>query len=257
MRRIVNIWEGLDWITVMLYLSLVIMGWLNIYAAVYSDTHHSILDIDMRYGKQLIWIMAALIMALTIMFIDTRFFSFFAFIIYVFGLLTLFAVAILGKEVNGARSWFDIAGVHIQPTEFAKVATCLAVAKYLSSFGVKIEKLKTIIIVGILIFLPAALIMLQPDFGSVIVYAALIFVLYREGFPGGFLFFGFLLVALFVMALVLSKPVIIIILVVIALLSLIVLNRRYLESVISAIFIVSIYFIIFGIKKFSGINFML
>ncbi len=254
MRRVINIWANLDWLTVFLYLVLVIMGWLNIYAAVYSDAHHNIFDFAMRYGKQLIWIAAAIIMALAIIFIDTNFYSFFGYIIYAIAMLTLLAVAFLGREVNGARSWFDFAGVHIQPTEFAKVATCLAIAKYLSSYGVKIEKVKTLIIVGTLIFIPAALILLQPDFGSVLVYAALIFVLYREGFPGGFLFFGFLLVALFVMALVLSKPTIVIILICIALLALIVLNRRYLESILGAISLLIVYFIIYGIKKIFHIH---
>lgn len=249
MRRTINIWANLDWVTVFLYMLLVTIGWFNIYAAVYSEEHNSIFDLGMRYGKQLIWIFLALSMAATIMFIDTRFYSFFAYVIYTLSLILLLAVAFVGKEVNGARSWFELGGFKFQPTEFAKVATCLAVAKYLSSFNVKIDKVKTLLIVGFIIFTPAVFIMLQPDFGSVIVYTSLIFVLYREGFPGGFLFFGFLLVALFVIALVATKLTVLIFLIIVALIALTVLNRRYKETLIGGFAIVIVYSIIFGISR--------
>jgi len=249
-KRTFNIWADLDWITVLLYLTLVIIGWFNIYAAVYSEHHSSILDIDMRYGKQMIWIIAAIIMTVAIMFIDTRFFTFFAYVFYAFALLLLFAVSIFGKEVNGARSWFEISGFHLQPTEFAKVATALAVAKYLSSYGIKIEKLKTLIIVGLIIFAPAVLIMLQPDIGSVLVYCSISFVLYREGFPGGFLFFGFLIIVIFVLALVISQLAILFFLIIVALLSLMVFNRRFIELLIGALAILIIYYSILTVNHF-------
>lgn len=249
MRRTVNISASLDWFTVFLYLLLIIMGWLNIYAAVYSDAHQSIFDVDMRYGKQLLWIAAALAMAIIVMFFDTKFFTFFAYFIYALSLLVLLAVAFLGKEVNGARSWFEIGGFLFQPTEFAKVATCLAVAKYLSSFSAKIEKIQTLIVVGIIIFLPGMFIMLQPDMGSVIVYASLIFVLYREGFPGEFLFFGFLLIIIFVLALLVSKLSLLIFLIVVALLVLAFLNRRYLESIIGGLGIIVLFLLVKLVKR--------
>jgi len=255
MKRTVNIWANFDWITSVLYLLLVIMGWFNIYAAVYSEQHHSIFDLDMRYGKQVLWIAAAIFIAIIILFIDTRFYSFFAYVVYGLALVLLLTVALVGKEVNGARSWFELAGFKFQPTEFAKVATCLAIAKYLSSFNVKIEKIKTLIVIGIIIFSPVILIMMQPDFGSVLVYCSLIFVLYREGFPGAFLFFGFLLVILFILALILSQVSILIILIVIALLSLVFFNRKFVESIIGGISIVLFYFIIIGIRKLFHLHF--
>jgi rod shape determining protein RodA len=256
MRRAINIWANLDWITVFLYMLLIIMGWLNIYAAVYSEQHKSIFDFDMRYGKQMLWIIAALLIAAVIIFIDTRFYSFFAYAIYAIAILVLLSVLILGKEVKGARSWFEIMGFHLQPSEFAKVATCLAVAKYLSSYSVKIEKFKTLFIVGILIVIPMFFIALQPDFGSLIIFVALIFVLYREGFPGWFLFFGFLLVTLFVLALLLDKMPILLILIVIALSSLILTNRRYREPVQMAISFIAFYWLTIGISHMLhiGIN---
>ncbi len=247
MRRAINIWANLDWITIFLYLILVIIGWLNIYAAVYSEQHKSIFDFDMRYGKQMIWILAALLIAVVIIFIDTRFYSFFAYAIYAIAILVLFSVLIFGKEVKGARSWFEFFGFHLQPSEFAKTATCLAVAKYLSSYSVKIEKFRTLVIVGIIIFIPMLCIALQPDFGSLIIFVALIFVIYREGFPGWFLFFGFLLVALFVLALLVSKLPILLILIVIALSSLILMNRRYKESIFMALSFLSFYWIVIAL----------
>jgi rod shape determining protein RodA len=169
MRRSINIWTNLDWITVFLFILLVIMGWFNIYAAVFSEQHQSILDFDMRYGKQLLWIALGLIMIIVIMFIDTRFYTFFAYVIFGIALILLLLVALFGKEVNHSRSWFEIAGFHFQPSEFAKVATNLALAKYLSSYGVKIDKIKTVLISTFIIFAPAILILLQPDYGSLIV----------------------------------------------------------------------------------------
>lgn len=243
MRRTINIWASLDWFTVFLFLFLILAGWFNIYAAVYSEQHKSIFDFDMRYGKQLFWIIAALLMAIVIMFIDTRFYTFFAYVIYAFTILVLIAVLFIGKEVKGARSWFDIAGIGFQPSEFAKIATCLALSKYLSSYSTKIESLKTIAIAVFLILLPALFIFLQPDYGSLIVYFALIFVLYREGFSGWFIFFGFLLVALFILALVLNKLPIMIILLFIALLSLILINKRYKESILIALSLIAFYWI--------------
>jgi rod shape determining protein RodA len=248
-KRTVNIWASLDWTTVIIFLLLVFMGWFNIYAAVYSEEHTSIFDLDMRYGKQMLWIGAAFLMASIIMFIDTRFYTFFAYVVYGLALLLLMAVVVMGKEVNGARSWFEMGGFKLQPTEFAKVATCLALAKYLSSYGIRIEKLNTLLVVGIIIFLPIVFIMLQPDFGSVIVYFALIFVLYREGFPGIFLFFCFLLIALFVMALVLSQTTMLVIIIVIALLSLIFLNRRYVESIVAVIGMGLVYLLGLAVSK--------
>jgi rod shape determining protein RodA len=254
MKRTINVWTSLDWITVFLYLLLIIIGWFNIYAAVYSENHQSIFDMDMRYGKQMIWIIAALLMAAIIMFIDTRFYTFFAYVIYGLALILLLSVVFIGKEVNGARSWFELGGFKFQPTEFAKVATCLALSKYLSSYGVKIEKISTLFIVGVLIVFPVVLIMLQPDIGSVIVYFSLIFVLYREGFPGIFLFFCFLLVALFVLALILSQPMILIIILIIALLALIVLNRRYVESIVAAIGMLIVYLLSLAVSKIFHLN---
>ncbi len=209
MIRRVNIWQEIDWITVLLYGLLVIFGLVNIYAAVYDDRHQSIMDLSMRYGKQAIWILAALILAMIVIMVDTKFFTFFAYFIYVLTLLLLLLVAFFGKEVNGARSWFSLGGLQVQPTEFAKIGTCLALAKYMNVHSIKLKTfwtmLRSVLPMAVIIGLPMGLIGLQPDMGSALVYVALVFVLYREGLPGIYLFCGFLFGAVFVFSLLWSE----------------------------------------------------
>jgi rod shape determining protein RodA len=239
-----SIWSSLDWFTVILYLILVIMGWLNIYAAVYSEEHHSILDFQMRYGKQLIWIIAAIVIAVIVLSIDTRVYTFFAYFIYALSIIGLIMVLGFGKEVNGARAWFEIGPLRIQPTEFAKVATCLAIAKYLSSSNVKIDKIKTWVIVGLLILFPAALIAIQPDIGSVIVFIAFAFVFYREGFPGIILFLGFMLVFLSLLALIAAPLTVLIIILTISVILLFVLRSQLPEVILTVFSLVAGFFVV-------------
>ncbi|NQT77865.1 MAG: rod shape-determining protein RodA, partial [Bacteroidetes bacterium] len=190
MRERQGILQNIDWLTVFLFLLLAFVGWINIYAAVYNDEHSSILDFSQRYGKQLIWIFAAMAIALIIIIIDAGFFRDFAYIIYGFSILSLLGVLVFGTEIAGSKSWFQIGSIAIQPTEFAKFATCLALAKYLSTFNVTLSKFKTKLIASFLILLPAGLVLLQNDTGSALVYAAFILVLFREGLTGNILIVG-------------------------------------------------------------------
>ena len=120
-----------------------LLGWVNIYAAVYNEEHQSIFDISQRYGKQLMWIGAAIIIGLAMVLVDSKFYVAFAFPVYLFTMLLLVGVLLFGVEVKGARSWFDVGSVRLQPSEFAKFATCLALAKYLSRFNFKMHNLKS------------------------------------------------------------------------------------------------------------------
>ena len=197
MRRTDTI-SNIDWITVLIYATLVILGWFNIYAAVYNEEHGNIFDITQRYGKQLIWISVALIFIITIFLIEGKFYEYFAYLFYLIVIFLLIAVLLFGTKVHGARSWFDIGPIRFQPAEFAKLGTALALARFLSTYGTNINKLKDLIIAGVIIFLPAALIILQNDTGSALVYASFIIVLYRAGLPNWMLIVGILLVVLFV-----------------------------------------------------------
>lgn len=202
MRNQRSIFTNIDWIMVLLYILLIFIGWVSIYAAVYNDEHQSIFDFTQRYGKQLIWIGLALVIALTILLVESQFFTSFAFAIYALVLLSLIGVLIFGVKINGATSWFQIGSIKIQPSEFAKFATSLALAKYLSMLNIKMKDVKTKVIASIIIGLPAIFILLQNDTGSTLVYAAFVFVLYREGLSGNILLFGILAIIIFVLTLV-------------------------------------------------------
>ncbi len=202
MKRKINIWRNLDWLTIFIYLILVLIGWINIYAAVYNEEHYKIFDLTQRYGKQMLWIIAAILLIIIILIIESKFYSFFAYMFYGITILLLIIVLLFGKEVHGAKSWIDFLGFRIQPSEFAKFATSLALAKYLSSYNFKIYKLKSLIRIAVILFLPISLILLQNDTGSALVYFALILVLFREGLSVNYLIIFFLIAALFLLALI-------------------------------------------------------
>ena len=216
MRERQGILNNIDWITVLLFLMLAFVGWINIYSAVYNEDHSSIFDFSQRYGKQLIWIFAAIGIALIIVIIDALFFITFAYLIYGISIVSLIAVLLAGTEIAGSKSWFQLGSIAIQPAEFAKFATCLALAKYLSTFNVSLSRLRTKIIASFIIFLPAALVLLQNDTGSALVYAVFIQVLFREGLTGNILLIGLTVAVLFVITLLVQKIYIIAILVFIA-----------------------------------------
>ncbi len=188
-----------------MYAMLVFMGWLNIYAAVYDENHKSIFDFSQSYGKQLIWIATSALLALLIMAIDPKFFSQFAFGIYGFFLLLLIVVLVTGKTTAGSKSWFEIGGFGLQPSEFAKFACNLALAKFLSSTDIHIKEMKTKVYATLILLVPALLILLQNDTGSAIVYGVFILVLYREGLSGNILVFGLIIAVLFVLALIVNQ----------------------------------------------------
>lgn len=201
MRNQKSIFANIDNVTVILYVILVFIGWISIYAAVYNEEHQSIFDISERYGMQLLWIAAAFVIAIVILMFDGQFFPTFAYPIFVALLLTLIGVLLFGAEVKGSKSWFKIGSFALQPSEFGKFATALALAKYLSGLNIKMQDLKTKIIASIIIGIPAVLILLQNDTGSTLVYASFVFVLYREGLSGNILLLGLYTAFLFVISL--------------------------------------------------------
>ena len=225
MRERQAILQNIDWITVLLFLLLVFIGWINIYSAVYNEEHSNIFDFSQRYGKQLIWIFAALGIAFIIMLIDATFFTTFSYLIYSLSILSLVAVLLIGTEIAGSKSWFQFGSIAIQPSEFAKFATCLAIAKYLSTFNVSLSRFRSKFIASIIILLPASLVLLQNDTGSALVYAAFLLVLFREGLTGNILLIGLLVAFLFVITLLSSQLLIIALLVLTALLMLYFMKR--------------------------------
>ena len=196
-----NLLANIDWVSILLYLLLVLIGWLNIYAAVYDENHSSILDISQKYGKQLIWIGAAFVLAFLVLLTDSKFFTTFSMVIYGIMIFLLIAVLFLGTETKGARSWFEVGDFRIQPAEFAKFATNLAIAYVMSRHNFKVMRFSTLLTIGLILALPAGLIILQNDTGSALVYSSFILVLFREGLHGSILLLCFVAAAIFIMAL--------------------------------------------------------
>ncbi len=204
MGRQSSIIKNLDWFTVGLFALLLLMGWLNIYSASYNVDHPSIFDNTQEYGKQFIWIITAGVLASVIMLFDGDFIRRSAPAIYGVTTFLLILVLIFGKEVNGAKAWFGFGSFGIQPSEFAKLGTSLMLAYYLNQANVRIENFRTkATSVGILA-LPALLILLQPDTGTVLVFTAYVLVLYREGLSGNILLLGLLAMTLSVLSLLLK-----------------------------------------------------
>jgi rod shape determining protein RodA len=216
MKRNINVWDRIDKVSVGLFLLLVIMGWFNIYAAVFNEERSGILDMTQRYGKQFIWIVAAVVLAIFIVIIDSRFYFFFSWLIYGITVFFLLLVLLFGSVVNGARSWFDFGSFSFQPSEFAKFGTALAIATYLSSRRQDLRKLRMILPAAAIIFLPAFLTALQPDMGSTIVYFSLFLVLFREGMSPYIFVSGLLMILLFFLTLVINNLYLSLALVVIA-----------------------------------------
>lgn len=238
MRFKKQIFDHVDWWTISMYLVLVLIGWLNIYAALYNE-NFEIFVFSQKYGRQMVWILIAFIIALFILFFNWKFFEGFAYILYFISLLSLIGVLLFGVEVNGATSWLDIGFTRIQPSEFAKVASCMAVAKFLSTLNISLDKFKNKVIVGLIILCPFLLIILQNDTGSALVYSAFILVLYRFGLPANFLIFAIVTAILFITSIIVSKVVLIIILSCLAVFFFIISSRKLREFIIIASLLIS------------------
>lgn len=195
--------RNIDWLTLALYIGCVLMGWFNVYAAVYSpEAKTSIFDLSTNAGKQLMWIGTSIILIICVLVIDHRFYDQFAYIFYGFMIFMLLLVMVAGSNINGSRSWFKFGSFSLQPAEFAKLATSLALARYLDVPGVNLTKQKDQLYVAGIIGLPAILILLSNETGSTLVFAAFIIMLYREGLPAIYPLSGITLATLFVLALI-------------------------------------------------------
>lgn len=189
----------IDWVTILIYSILVIIGWFNIYAAVYDEqAAKSIFDFSINSGKQLVWIGTAILLITVIMVADYRLFDNLSLILYGFFVIILLLTPFIGKEINGQRAWFEIGAFRLQPAEFAKFATALALAKFMEAPTFDLSKTKYQLRALAIIGLPIALIMLQPDTGTAMVYSAFGIMLFREGMPQRYYVFaiGFVAVSL-------------------------------------------------------------
>ena len=196
--------NNIDWISVFIYMALVTLGWLNIYSS-------SLLSTDGTYEKQLIFIACTIPLIFVVLFVDGKFYEKYASIIFGVSLLSLAGLFLFGKTIAGQRCWYAIGSFTIQPSEFAKAATSLALAKYLSDSQINLKETNRQIQALAIVFLPVLLILPQPDPGSALIYSIFIIVLFREGLPSWYVWTGFITILLFVLTLVLEPYVVILI----------------------------------------------
>lgn len=187
-----------DWVTIFLYIVLVGFGWVNIYSASLSNSAKGFFDFDQIYGKQMLWIILSIILIIFILAVESKFYERFASVIYIVSLASLLGLFVFGRTIAGTTAWYDFGGFSIQPSEFAKAATALALAKYVSDIQTNMQDFKNQVGAFIILALPVLLIILQPDPGSVLIYAAFVFPLYREGLHGVYLLMGLFAIVLFV-----------------------------------------------------------
>lgn len=199
-----NIFAGIDWFLVLVFAVLVGFGWLNIYSASKTEDIETLLSFSTKYGKQLIFICLAIPLIIIILFFNAKFYEKFASVLYVVSLISLVGLFLFGKKINGATSWYNFGVIGLQPSEFVKAFTALAVAKLLSDRQYNFKLIKNQIKAFVIIFIPAFLIMLQPDAGSAIIYFAFFFVLNREGLTLNYILLGVAIIVLFLLTILLG-----------------------------------------------------
>jgi rod shape determining protein RodA len=193
-----SLWKTVDWMTICIYLLLIIAGWFSICGASYDYSNSDFFDFSTRAGKQFVWIICSFGLGFVLFMLEDRLYDMFAYLIYIGMILLLIFTIFVAKDIKGSHSWLVIGPVSLQPAEFAKFATALALAKYMSSYSFNIKRERCALILGLIIFLPMLLIVGQRETGSALVYLAFFLVLYREGMPGVVLFAGLCAIVYFI-----------------------------------------------------------
>lgn len=199
MRRKESVFKAVDWLTVFIYLALVVFGWFSICGASYDYSDHDLLDFSTRAGKQFVWIICSFGLAGVLLMLDDLFYETYAYLIYGVLLLLLLVTIFVAPDTKGSRSWLILGPVSLQPAEFAKFATALALARFMNTYGFVLRTWRNALTVGCIILVPMMLIIGQRETGSALVYLSFFLVLYREGMPGTILFAGVCAVLYFVL----------------------------------------------------------
>jgi len=255
MDRRNNIAANTDWLSILLWLVIVIFGWMNIYSANIIEADSGIFDLSQRFGKQMIWIGASIILAILLFILDAKFYIYFSYILYIMLVLVLMAVLVFGTEVNGAKSWFVIGGFQFQPSEFAKPLTALALARLLTSHNFELRKFRDLFKAMVIIAIPPALILLQPDLGSVLVYAAFIFVLFREGFSINIMLMLAALGILFLTTLIIDKAIVLLLVVVVGLMIYAIAAKSSKRAAIIGLWTAFTFALLYGISRLMKTEF--
>jgi rod shape determining protein RodA len=243
-----SIIANLDWLSILLWVVMIAFGWMNIYSSNIMEAGGGIFDLSQRFGKQLIWVGASVLLAMLMLVLDAKFYIYFSYLLYIAMLGILVGVLLFGTEINGARSWFVIGGFQFQPAEFAKPITALALARLLTSHNFSMNKFWHLVKALALIAAPPLLILLQPDLGSVIVYAAFILVLFREGFSANIMLLLIALVLLFFATLLLEQELILLLLVVFTLIIYMIATRSFKKGMFNGLILAVLFGGIYGLN---------
>jgi len=252
-----SIYANLDYISVLLWILMIGFGWMNIYSANIMEADDGIFDFSQRFGKQLIWIGASILLALLMLVIDAKFYIYFSYLLYVLLLGILLGVLVFGTEINGAKSWFVIGGFQLQPSEFAKPLTALALANLLTSHSYNMRKFWHLVKALSIIAAPPLLILFQPDLGSVLVYSAFILVLFREGFSANVMLMLAALGLLFVTTLLLDKALILLLLVFVTLIIYMAVARSVKKGMVNGLMLGLVFGVLYGINYLLKTEFSL
>ncbi|MFO7669528.1 MAG: rod shape-determining protein RodA [Bacteroidales bacterium] len=252
-----NIFAKIDWLSILLWFVIVMFGWMNIYSVNIMDADAGIFDLSQRFGKQLIWIGASIILSILLFVLDAKFYIYFSYILYFILVFVLMGVLVFGTEVNGSKSWFEIGGFQFQPSEFAKPLTALALARLLTSHNFVLKRVRDLLKAFGIIFIPPALILLQPDMGSTLVYFAFIFVLFREGFSANIMLLLAALIFLFFATLVIDKAVVLLILVAGGLLIYAITTKSSKKAFITGALTAATFGVFYGINRLLSTEFSL
>ncbi len=245
-------WTRIDWKTILVFVALVFIGWLNIYAAVYNEALSGGFDISSRYGMQLIWIGISAVVAMVILLIDDIYYHLLAYPFYGLMMVVLVLTLFVGKEVNGAKSWLALGPIAVQPAEFMKLATALALARVMSEYNFSLSRPKDLVTVALLLLVPIGVILLQNDMGSALVYCSFLVVLYREGLNPWVYYALFLVVGLFVGSFLLSDVALLLILIVLFVVSQLPSNKNPRESVVWVAAVGLLSLVIYGVSWTAG-----
>ena len=198
--RNVSVWRTVDWTTIILYLILVICGWFSVCGASYTYGDMDFFSFGSRSGKQLVWILCSFGLGFVLLMLEEKMYDMFSYLIYIGMILLLIVTIFIAPDTKGSRSWLVMGPVSLQPAEFAKFATALVLAKYMSAYSFNIGKMKNMLMLALFILLPMGLIIMQRETGSALVYLAFFLMLYREGMPGAILFSGVCAVIYFIVS---------------------------------------------------------
>jgi rod shape determining protein RodA len=248
---------NLDWLSILLWTVMIGFGWMNIYSANILESDGTFFDFSQRYGKQLIWIGASLLLAMSVLILDAKFYIYFSYLLFIIMIGVLIGVLLFGREINGARSWFVIGGLQLQPSEFAKPVTALALANLLTSHNYNIRKFSHLLKAFAIIAAPPVLVIMQPDLGSVLVYSAFLLVLFREGFSANIMMMLVAFGLLFFTTLMFDKTLILLLLILISMIIYMVVGRSFRKGMLSLLLMALFFGIIYGLNYLLKTEFSL